>query len=177
MFLRSRLEEMADERACKRDQAICVKAFKEGNRLVARQILSRISQPATVTTTFPKLGVIGHRAEVSLLPTIPASILDGIRRSTEVSLLHLAAYWGWIDVVTELVSVHGCSIVCKDDCQHFPLHYAAFNGHLEVIKYFFGLMGNLTMIRPLGHNSPLYLAFCNGQMNMVEYLIKEALRQ
>ena len=83
--------------------AICVNAFRKGNRLVARRLLSRISQPATVTTRFRLDRIVGTMAEVSLL--------------------HLAAYWGWEDVVTELVSVHGCSIDCKDRLQHIPLHY------------------------------------------------------
>ena len=135
-----------------KDQAICVKAFKEGNELVARQLLSCISQPATVTTTF-RFGPIGSLAEVSLL--------------------HLAAYWGWTEVVTELVSVHGCSIDCKDQFQHIPLHYAAYNGHLEVTKYFLEQMGSL----PLGNfkgETPLHLACSNGHVNVVQYLINEA---
>ena len=75
--------------------------------------------------------------------------------STKVSLLHLAAYWGWIDVVTELVSVHGCSIDCKDEDQNIPLHYAASSGHLEVTKYFLERMGSLHV--------PLHLA-CHRQL-------------
>ena len=53
-----------------------------------------------------------------------------------VSLLHLAAYWGWRNVVTALVSVYKCAANCKDEKGHIPLHYAAYNGHLEVVKYF-----------------------------------------
>ena len=90
-----------------------------------------------------------------------------------MSSVHLAAHWGWIDVVTELVSVHGCSIDCKDDKQHVPVHYAAYNGHLEVTKYFFSKgMGSLST--PLGNGggeTPLHLACYNGHMNIVQYLI------
>ena len=53
-----------------------------------------------------------------------------------VSLVHLAAYWGWRNVVTALVSVYKCAANCKDEKGHIPLHYAAYNGHLEVVKYF-----------------------------------------
>ena len=121
--------------AHKLDQAICANAFKEGNRLVARQLLSRVSQPATVTTTFRLV----------------------CRYNIEVSLLHLAAYWGWIDVVTELVSVHGCSIDCKDNFQYIPLHYAASEGHLEVTKYFLQRMGSLPLLGNLLGETPLHI--------------------
>ena len=141
-----------------RDQqaiAICVNAFKEGKKLVARQLLSRISQPATITTTFFGFVRIG-----------PIS---------KVSLLHLAAYWGWIDVVTELVSVHGCSIDCKDNLLHIPLHYAASQGHLEVTKYFLDRMGSLPLgMRNLVGYEPLHLACHYGQVNIIQYLINEA---
>ena len=136
-------------------QAICVKAFKKGNKLVARQLLSHISQPATVTTMFP---------------------FRGIGPFTKVSLLHLAAHWGWIDVVTELVSVHGCSIDFKDDFQHFPLHYAVSNGHLEVTKYFLERMDSLhvPLLGNLVGEKPLHHACRNGQFNIIQYLINEA---
>ena len=149
---------MADKPADKY-LAICVKAFKEGKRLLARQLLSRILQPATVTTTFP------------FPTTFPFGLIKPI--STKVSLLHLAAYWGWIDVVTELVSVHGCSIDCKDENQNIPLHYAALAGNLEVTKYFLERMGSLPLGNFLGVK-PLHLACENGQMNIIQYLINEA---
>ena len=52
------------------------------------------------------------------------------------TLLHLAAYWGWGNVVTALVSVYYCAANSKDSRGQIPLHYAAYNGHLEVVKYF-----------------------------------------
>ena len=91
-------------------------AFKSGNKLVAEQLLPRIPQPAAITTTFE----FSSRYFPSAL----------------VSLLHLAAYWGWRNVVTALVSVYKCAANCKDEKGHIPLHYAAYNGHLEVVKYF-----------------------------------------
>ena len=61
-------------------------AFKSGNKLAAEQLLHRIPQPAAITTTFE------FSSRYPLLAL--------------VSLLHLAAYWGWRNVVTALVSVH-----------------------------------------------------------------------
>ena len=92
-------------------------AFKNGNKLMAEQLLPSIPQPATITTTFKSR--LLYPQLISL-----------------VSLLHLAAYWGWRNVVTALVSVYNCAANCKDEEGHIPLHYAASNGHLEVVKYF-----------------------------------------
>ena len=64
-------------------------AFKSGNKLVAEQLLPRIPQPAAITTTFE------FSSRYPLLAL--------------VSLLHLAAYWGWRNVVTSLVSVYKCA--------------------------------------------------------------------
>ena len=70
-------------------------AFKSGNKLVAEQLLPRIPHaPAAITTTF-------EFSSSGLLAL--------------VSLLHLAAYWGWRNVVTALVSVYKCATNCKDE--------------------------------------------------------------
>ena len=49
-------------------------AFKSGNKLVAEQLLPRIPQPVAITTTFK----FSRHGVLAL-----------------VSLVHLAAYWGW----------------------------------------------------------------------------------
>ena len=84
----------------------CVIAFKSGNKLVVEQLLPRIPQPTarSITTTFD-------------FRYLPLAL---------VSLLHLAAYWGWRNVVTALVSVYKCAANCKDEKRHIPLHYAAY---------------------------------------------------
>ena len=92
-------------------------AFKtDETKLVAEQLLPRIPQPAGIKTTFK------FSNWYPLLAT--------------VSLLHLAAHWGWRNVVTALVSVYKCAADYKDEKGHIPLHYAANSGHLEVVKYF-----------------------------------------
>ena len=52
-----------------------------------------------------------------------------------VSLLHLAAYWGWTDVSVVLVTVYGCTAKWRDNSGHVPLHYAAINSQLDMVKY------------------------------------------
>ena len=144
VFLTSR--PMADE-AIERD---CVSAFKEGNKLMAEQLLFRIPQPASVTTRFQ----FGSMTRM-------------------VSLLHLAAYWGWEGVAADLVSVHGCSIECRDKDEYSPLHYAAYSGHLEVTKYFAKGLRSLWICNCFGE-TPLHLSCLEGHLNIAQYLIREA---
>ena len=80
----------------------CIIAFKNGNKLLAERLLPSIPRPATITTTFESRL---YHTELSL-----------------VSLLHLATYWGWRNVVTSLVSVYNCAANCKDEHGHIPLH-------------------------------------------------------
>ena len=89
----------------------CVYAFKSGNKKVAEQLLSSI-RPAMVRTTL--------HSRMYLLGSVAV-----------VSLLHLAAYWGWKDIAICLVTVHECVANWRDGEEHTPLHYAAYNGHLR----------------------------------------------
>ena len=128
-------------------------AFKNGNKLMAEQLLPSIPQPATITTTFKSRL---YHLELSL-----------------VSLLHLAAYWGWRNVVTGLVSVYDCAANCKDVLGHIPLHYAASNGHLEVVKYFIVGLHCDPMDKNQYDDTPLHYACSNGHLNIAQYLIRE----
>ena len=142
---------MADDK--RQEEEDCANAFRTGNKFVAEQLLPRIPQPAAVTTTFP----------FSKYP-------DALEL---VSLLHLAAYWGWINVVNALVSVYKCAADSKDELEHTPLHYAACNGHLEVVKYFLVKL----LCDPMDRNSfgetPLHFACSNGQLQIAQYFIRE----
>ena len=130
-------------------------AFKNGNKLkvMAEQLLPSIPRPATITTTFKSTLWF---TELSL-----------------VSLLHLAAYWGWRNVVTALVSVYNCAANCKDEKGNIPLHYAASNGHLEVVKYFIVELHCDPMDNNQFGTTPLHYACINGYLNIAQYLIRE----
>ena len=120
---------------------------------MAEQLLPSIPQPATITTTFKSRL---YYKELSL-----------------VSLLHLAAYWGWRNVVTSLVSVYNCAANCKDEKGHIPLHYAVSNGHLEVVKYFIVELHCDPMDKNQFGNTPLHYACRLGHLNIAQYLIRE----
>ena len=72
-----------------------------------------------------------------------------------VSLLHLAAYWGWKDIATCLVAVYNCSPMWKDEEWHISLYYAARKGHLEVVKYFTAELHCDPMDRNKNNDTPL----------------------
>ena len=127
--------------------------FKNGNKLMAEQLLPSIPQPATITTTFKS----------KLLPVMLSL----------VSLLHLAAYWGWRNVVTALVSVYNCATNCRDEKGHIPLHYTASSGHLEVVKYFIVELHCDPMDKSKYGHTPLHFACRHGNLNMAQYLIRE----
>ena len=119
---------------------------------MAEQLLPSIPQPATITTTF-KFGLF-HSELISL-----------------VSLLHLAAYWGWRNVVTALVSVYNCAANCRDNMGHIPMHYAASNGHLEVVKYFIVELHCDPMDKNQYSETPLHYGCRHGYLNIAQYLI------
>ena len=131
-----------------------ITAFKNGNKLMAEQLLPSIPQPAIITTTF--LSIRFYTELISL-----------------VSLLHLAAYWGWRNVVTSLVSVYNCAANFKDEEGHIPLHYAASNGHLEVVKYFIVELHCDPMDKNQYGWTPLHYACRYGYLNIAQYLIRE----
>ena len=142
------------EQQREQDEEECISAFKRGNKLMAEQLLPRIPLPAvrTITTTFTLVGF-------------------GI--CSMVTLLHLAAYWGWGDVVTALVSVYYFAANSKDSKGQIPLHYAALNGHLKVVKYFITELQCDPMEKDYTGLQALHFGCRNGHTNITQYLIRE----
>ena len=89
----------------------CVEAFKRGNKQDAQQLLPQTGQPANIRITY---------------------ILPGVWYARMVSLLHLAAHRGWMDIIIDLITEHKCDTNCKDSRGHTPLHYAVSYNHVEV---------------------------------------------
>ena len=92
----------------------------------------------------------------------------------EVSLLHLAAAHGWVDIVIDLITKYKCNAHCKDSCGCTPLHYAAHNNHLEVVRYFITEHHCDPMTRDSNSDTPLHIACHYGYLNIAQYLIREA---
>ena len=88
-----------------------------------------------------------------------------------VSLLHLAAYHGWLDIIT---SHQLClSILVNNDidsCGQTPLHYAAAGGSLAVVDYLISeqFCDPTTSARDC---TSLHYAAAGGHMEVIHYLI------
>ena len=144
-------------------------AFTTGNKEMTEQLLHDVGSTRQLTDvrindTFLIASVVYIRSAFFYL-----------RGEMMVSLLHLAAYWGWYDIAVRLVTVHQCSAECKDEEGHIPLHYAARSGHLELVKYFITVLNCDPMTRSNYDSTPLHHACSNGHLNVAQYLISQAL--
>ena len=131
----------------------CVKAFKQGDHGEALRLLPSLQQPAAVLTD------AFHKNKFTF---------------TNVSLLHLAALHGWMDIVASLVCKYNCSSQCCDSGGQTPLHYAAHGGSLPVVQYLI----TEQHCDPLQCNNynggtPFLYACEAGHLEIVEYLITE----
>ena len=133
----------------------CIQAFTNEDRQTVKELLPRIP-PSAVRTVTTKFQLPGFFAVSSM-----------------VTLLHLAAYWGWGSVVFALVSVYDCVANSKDDRGRTPLHYAAYNGQLEMVKYFTDELNCDPMETDNAGWTPLYFACRYGYFDTILYLIKE----
>ena len=129
----------------------CLKAFKQGHKQNAERLLPQIKQPADIRT---KIHNIPHLEDAGT-----------------VSLLHLAASNGWVDVIINLITNYKCHLDCKDSHGRTPLHYATSNNHLEVIRYFINEQHCDPMTKDYEGETPLHLACNIGYTNIVQYLL------
>ena len=49
--------------------------------------------------------------------------------------LHIAAYFGHLNIVRYLVDEQGCNPSCLDENKYTPLHFAAMNGYIYIVKF------------------------------------------
>ena len=144
----------------------CLNAFRTEGGDVVEQLLPLLSEPTTITTTICKYGM-----SFQFIRQPQHELKNELEL---VSLLHLAAYWGWKSIVKDLVSVYKCDANSKDELDHIPLHYAASNGHIDVVKYFV----EKQLCTPMAKNSfgetPLHFACSKGHIKIAEYLIDSA---
>ena len=79
---------------------------------------------------------------------------------TKVSLLHIAAYHGWLDTIKIMKDFFNCN--CTDSTGSTPLHYAAVSGSLAVIAYLTSELDYDPTIANNDGNLPLHIA-CGGR--------------
>ena len=131
----------------------CEEAFNKGNKQDAERLLPLIEPPAELRTyvlawsspdrTFAKL----------------------------VTLLHLAARHGWMDIIIDLITKYKCDTNCKDSQGRTPLHYAVCNNHLEVVRYFINEQHCDPLNKDHFGNTLLHIACHNDHIHTVKYLL------
>ena len=122
----------------------CVTAFKQGNHDQAVQLLPQLQQPGDVTTEFN---------------------LNNIPPNRDVTLLHLAAYHGWLDII-KTVQQHILVYDCRDSEGLTLLHYAASSRNsIAVIDYLIKTLGCDPNAKTTQQNFPLHIACLNGHLN------------
>ena len=151
MQRRSRLESTTATMSQKQLESECVKAFILKNKQDAEQLLPQIRQPADIRTTYNIPGVWWY--------------------ARLVSLLHLAAIHGWINIIIDLITKYKCDTNCKDFHGRTPLYYAASNDHLEVVRYFINEQHCDQMTRDENGDTLLHLACRHNHAHIVQYLL------
>ena len=89
----------------------CYDAFNKGRREEASRLLKQVKDPRTVMS------------------------------NNNFTLLHCAAYHGWLPIVTQLINEYHFDPDCKDNKGNTPLSKARTNGKQPVVDYLEKLIG------------------------------------
>ena len=97
----------------------------------------------------------------------PKSVKD----SNGWTLLHCAAYHGWLDVVELLTTKYECDVnITSISNNKTPVFIASREGHWSVVKYLRTVCNCDMTIKSRGGNDPLSIARKKRHINIVEYL-------
>ena len=127
--------------------------FKQGDHVAAKRRLSRLQlhQPGNITTEF--------------------KLISNGEPSTDVTLLHLAAYHGWLDIIRTVGFT--TTYNCKDNNGRTPLVYAAAGGNISVIDYLITEQDCDPTIPYSDGTLALHIACLHGHLNVTKYFITE----
>ena len=134
-------------------QQRCTAAFKQGDHDEAGRLLPEIQKPQDIVTEF---------------------YLAGTKTTTtNVTLLHLAAYHGWLDNIKTMKEYFKRNYT--DSNGSTPLHYAAAGDSFAVIDYLITELDyDHTTCTPNNDGAlPLHIACRNGHLNATKYFITE----
>ena len=138
------------------DELAIVAAFKRGNRDDAIRLLPPVQQQNLKT--------------LSELTTEFKSLYPDCEPSKNVTILHLAAYHGWLDFIENFKDKSGFN--CRDVSNGLvPLHYAAAGNSLSVIEYLINEQDCDPATTDNCGALPLHIACLNGQLDVVKYFI------
>lgn len=134
-----------------------VKTFKSGNEERANRAIMIYSSSLGREVNFSKI-----TTEVKLLH---------YGQISNVSMLHLAAIYGWTTVVNMLVTRCKCEPTQKDSDGRTSLHYAAIGGQLEITNYFMNERHCDPMIVDDNHWTPLHYACDRGHASVARCIL------
>ena len=139
----------------------CDMSLDHLERDVVRTFKTRNEQRANQLIQSPYLGPIVSK--------ITTTIKHG--QTSNVSMLHLAAIYGWMTVVNMLVTRCKCEPTQKDSDGRTPLHYAAFGGQLEITNYFMNERHCDPMIADNKQWTPLHYACDRGHVSVARSIL------
>ena len=87
----------------------------------------------------------------------------------KISLLHIAAYTGYLKIVKYLIDEKGVEPCVKNDDGRTPLHFAALNGRLDIVQYLADKVD--PGVRSRSGNTPLHDAADGGKLEVIKYLV------
>ena len=93
-----------------------------------------------------------------------------VRDTNGWTLLHCAAYHGWLDVVELLTTKYKCDVNITSTKNKTPVFIASREGHLNVVKYLRTVCNCDMTIKSKGDNDPLSIARKRRHYHIVEYL-------
>ena len=152
---------------------VCALAFKRGSHEEAVRLMRTLEHPEHVAIAFRLPHCSGLSLTMDNIRNMRSTNICIMLRSVPatVSLLHLAAYHGWLDIVMNLKLK--VLYECKDSIGQTPLHYAAVGGSLPVIQYLITVGHCNPATLGLNNSTLLHYACVGGNMNMINYLITE----
>ena len=122
----------------------CLRAFQNGEKEEATRLLSVVVNP--------------HR-------------LKNYKQNT---ILHLACYHGWIDIVMKLINEYQLDPKCRESNGDTTLHTTCRRkGNLQIIQYLINVCRCDPMSKNRSDDTPLHNACRNGDIEMVQFLIGE----
>ena len=122
----------------------CLRAFENGEKEEATRLLFVVVSPRT------------------------------LKYYEQMTILFYACYYGWIDIVMELINEYQLDPKCRDSNGDTTLHTACRRkGNLQIIQYLINECGCDLMSKNNYNNTPLHRACESGDIEVVQFLIGE----
>ena len=99
--------------------------------------------------------------------------LHNLTDSTGRTVLHLACYHGWTEVVMKLINDYRFDPTCTDMAGNTPLHTACRHGDMKLVRYLISEYRCDLMFKNNKGNTSLHIGCRYGDIEMVRYLSSE----